>query len=640
MPIKRRMGLHLPTVPRRRRRSQRPRRAGPHATGERGESAWRRAHAGSGITSGLIMAYVERQHGRAAVQEVLARAGLGKREDELRDEGAWFSFEEKISLWEAAEALTGDPEIAVRVGESALALRVGVNLKRTLRALGSPELVYRNIVRANSRFNWAHTLELVARSSGRVKLSYRDVAGVGYPRYDCGYTIGLLRAVPQLFGLPPARVQHVRCAVSGAERCVFEVSWSDGLRGLQRSALGGLLSAACLGAVGLASDSPATPAASLAAGACLGVSMTAAGRWAVIMRRRVIALETAFRDQDMAMDAQLHSLAALSSDLRLERALERVTASAGTAIAGARFALLIADSGRMHADGSSSLPERVLSCLESWAQENQARLRGGPIVLDSLESVPSLRALAEDRQLPLGSACAAPLLFHEDLLGALVALAPGATVFLPHDARSLEIYAGHAAIALWNARLVDRLEREAAEDPLTGLANRRGLSLASAAEVDRAARHGTMVAMVMLDIDHFKRVNDTYGHPLGDQILVSAARALRAAVRAHDTVARIGGEEFALLLPEADAERAMFVAERARELISQVRLPDGQLSCSAGVAAITAAEGGEGQLFAAADRALYEAKRQGRARTVLADAPRLASLPTGKGVQAFGGCGS
>jgi diguanylate cyclase (GGDEF)-like protein len=636
MPITGRMGLHLPTTARRRRRSQRLQRAGPHATGERGESAWRRAHAGSGITSGLILAYVERQHGRAAVQEMLERAGLGEREDELRDEGTWFSFEEKIRLWEAAEALTGDPEIAVRGGESALALRVGVSLKRALRALGSPDLVYRNVVRANSKFNWAHTLEVIARAKGRVELSYRDVAGVGYHRYDCDYTIGLLRAVPQLFGMPPARVEHVQCAVSGAERCVFEVSWSDGLRRLQRSALAGLLSAACLGAVGLASESPAAPAVPLAACACLGISVAAAGRWARIMRRRVTALETAVRDQDMAMDAQLRSLAALSSDLRLERALERVTASAGTAIAGARFALLIADAGGMCADGSSSLPERALSCLERWAQENRARLRDGPIVLDRLESVPSRGPLAEDPELPLGSACAAPLLFHEDLLGALIALAPGTTVFLPHDARALEIYAGHAAIALWNARLVDRLEREAAEDPLTGLANRRRFSLASAAEVDRAARHGSTVAMVMLDIDHFKRVNDTYGHPLGDQILVRVARALRAAVRSHDTVARLGGEEFALLLPESDAERAMFVAERARDLISRISLPDGQLSCSAGVAAIAGVAGGEGQLFAAADRALYEAKRRGRARSVLADGPPPAPRPARAGVEVIG----
>jgi diguanylate cyclase (GGDEF)-like protein len=588
--------------------------------------SWRRAHAGSGVTSGLILAYVEREAGSAAVLEMLSRADLAEREPELRNENTWFSFEEKIRLWAAAEAVTGDPQVAVRVGESVLELRVGLALKRTLRALGSPDLVYRNVVRANSKFNWAHTLEAVTRENGRVQLRYRDVAGVGYHRYDCDYTIGLLHAVPRLFGMPSARVTHPRCGTRGDDCCAFEVTWSDGLRNLKRASLIAAALAVCLVWVGLRVDL-ALP--EIGVGLCVAASGVAGTRWAFFMRRRIDALETAVREQDLAADAQLESLAALSSELRLGAALERITASAGTAISGARFALLIAEPGRMRADGSSSVPERSLARLEAWAHENQSRLRQGPVVLDSLAAVPSLRSLSEDEELPLGSACAAPLLFHEQLLGALIALAPGATVFLPNDARSLEIYAGHAAIALWNARLVGRLEREAAEDPLTGLANRRSLSLACSAEVDRAARHGSAVALVMLDIDHFKLINDTYGHPFGDEILVTVAEALRAAVREHDTVGRIGGEEFALLLPGADVDESHEIAERARALIATIKLPHGDLSCSAGVSATIGSVAGESDLFAAADRALYEAKRQGRGRTILAAKPttRLEPAP-------------
>jgi diguanylate cyclase (GGDEF)-like protein len=576
--------------------------------------AWRRAHAGSGVTSGLILAYVERAGGGSAVLELLAQAGMAGRESELRDESTWFSFEEKIALWEAAEAVTGESRVAVRVGESALELRVALALKRTLRALGSPDLVYRNIVRANSKFNWAHTLEAAARSEGRVELLFRDVAGVGYHRYDCEYTIGLLRAIPQLFGMPPARVEHVTCGTRGDEYCVFEVTWSDGLRSLDRSALAAIGLAAGLGGLGLLVDLPLIRLA--AAGSAVGAA-AAGGRWAYFMRRRVNALETAVQEQDVATDAQLESLFALSSELRLDRALQRITASAGAAISGSRFALLIAEPEAMRGDTSSSVPDRALGRLEEWAQGSRQKLREGPIVLDSLESVPSLRLLTEDEELPLGSACAAPLLFQDELLGALIALAPGATVFLPNDARALAIYAGHAAIALWNARLVDRLEREAAEDPLTGVANRRSLGLVCADEVDRAKRHGNAVSLVMLDVDHFKRINDTYGHLYGDEILVRVAEALRGAARRHDTVARIGGEEFALLLPEADPAAAYEVAERARRLVSEILLPEGSLSCSAGVSTVAGA-GDEDDLFVAADRALYEAKRQGRARTVLA----------------------
>lgn len=216
--------------------------------------SWRRAHAGSGVTSGLILAYVEREAGRAAVLEMLSRAELADREQELRNENSWFSFEEKIRLWGAAEAVTGDPQVAVRVGESVLELRVGLALMRTLRALGSPDLVYRNVVRANSKFNWAHTLEAVTRENGRVQLRYRDVAGVGYHRYDCDYTIGLLRSVPRLFGMPSARVTHPQCGTRGGDCCAFEVTWSDGLRNLKRASLIAATLAVCLVGVGLLVD--------------------------------------------------------------------------------------------------------------------------------------------------------------------------------------------------------------------------------------------------------------------------------------------------------------------------------------------------------------------------------------------------
>jgi diguanylate cyclase (GGDEF)-like protein len=277
----------------------------------------------------------------------------------------------------------------------------------------------------------------------------------------------------------------------------------------------------------------------------------------------------------------------------------------------------------MRADRYSAIPAESLSRLERWAQDGQDALRNGSIMIDDLAGVPSLSALAVDDQLPLGSACAAPLVFRGRLLGALIALSPGATVFLPHDVRALETYAGHAAIALTNARLVEQLEREAAEDPLTELANQRAFRINCTAEMNRAARENSSVALVVLDVDHFKQVNDAYGHPFGDQILVAVANALRLVVRGHDTVARIGGEEFALLLPGATLEEGRVVAERARAMIAAITLPDGELSCSAGVAATSGEDAPQSDLFGDADRALYEAKRQGRGRTVLASAPHI-----------------
>jgi diguanylate cyclase (GGDEF)-like protein len=566
----------------------------------------------------LLLAYLEREGGREAVERMLEHADIAGHEQELRDEGAWFSFETKIKLWGAAEAVTGDPRIAERVGESALEFRVALGLKRALRALGSPEFLFRNIARANSKFNCAHRLEVVDRDRDRVRLAYRDLSGVGYHPYDCDYTTGLLRTVPQLFGLPAARVAHPLCGARGDEHCEFDVQWVGEPQRAKRAAilLGVLASVLCIvGAL--------TEPLLLVAGVGLGAvaALVAVVRVAVFGRRRIAALETQVREQDLAAEAQLRSLAALSSELRLDEVLNRITASASSAIAGAQFALLLAEDDRMSVFRATQVPDEPGRQLERWAQASAHALHDGSIVIDDLATVPSLRSLTTHEELQFGSACAAPLVFGDRLLGVLIALAPGDRVFLPHDVRALETYAGHAAIALANAQLVGRLERSAMEDPLTGLANKRAFHGACATEANRAAREESTLALVMLDIDHFKEINDSYGHPFGDHVLVAVAKALRAAVRGHDIVARMGGEEFALLLPRTNGRGAYDVAERARGLIATIELPQGHLASSAGVA-VTSGEGASAStLLDTADRALYEAKRRGRDRTAPEGAP-------------------
>jgi len=548
---------------------------------------------------------------------MLAKAGLAAKERELRDENSWFSFEEKIRLWEAAESVTGDRRIAERVGESALEFSVALGLKRALRALGSPDFAYRNVARANGKFNWAHSLEVAGRGHDHVRLRYTDISGVGYHHYDCEYTIGLLRTVPQLFGLPAARVAHTLCGARGDDHCEFDVQWMGGMESIKRTAAVAGATGVLLTAVGMRVDRRVA-AAGLGLGA--GAACTAVARMAVFMRRRIAALENVVRDQHLAAERQLTSLAALSSELRLDDVIDRITASASSAIGGAQFALLIADLDGMRADRYAGVSGESLRRLEQWADDSRWALGRGPVVIDDLGGVASLRGLTDERGLPLGSACAAPLVSGDRLLGVLVALAPGATVFLPQDVQALETYAGHAAIALSNARLVEQLEREASTDPLTGLANKRAFELAYGAELSRAARAGGTVALVLIDIDHFKEINDTFGHPFGDRVLAAVAQALRSAVRTHDTVARLGGEEFAMLVPGADVEHAREIAERARALIADVELRGATLTSSAGAAATTAGPERSGELFDAADRALYEAKRLGRDRTEVARA--------------------
>src|SRR5271166_2617318 len=467
-------------------------------------SAWRRDHAGSGLTSRLILAYVEREAGGQAVRRMLAQAGLAGSENGLRDENYWFSYETKLALWSAAEQTLDDPLVAEHVGAAALDLSVAIGLKRALRALGTPGFVYLNVVRANAKFNWAHQLDVLDRGPGRVRMRYTDIAGVGYHRYDCAYTKGLLATVPQLFGLPPARVTHRVCGADGDPWCDFDVRWSTGTQALKRAAFA--LAAAGTTVAGVAAlAQPALLPAVIGVLAAGELTITAQATRFTHRRLRVL-------EQDDAAQRLLSSLDDLSSDLRLDEVLDKITSKAQTAVGGKEFVLLLADGPWMHADRHSGIPASSLSALESWAAKHrQTLLERGTVVLDDLASEPALALLAREEQIPLGSMCAAPLVFRDGLLGVLVALAHGSTVFLPGDAAALSAYAAHGAIALSNAHLVERLEHQAAADPLTGLANQRAFRGDCAAAFSRAQRTGSEVSMIMLDLDEFKAINDTHG---------------------------------------------------------------------------------------------------------------------------------
>lgn len=169
------------------------------------------------------------------------------------------------------------------------------------------------------------------------------------------------------------------------------------------------------------------------------------------------------------------------------------------------------------------------------------------------------------------------------------------------------------------------LRRMARDDALTGISNRRHLTAELRRARAAASRYGDGLAVLMVDIDHFKRINDTEGHQLGDQVLVSVADALRRCLRGSDTLGRYGGDELCAVLPHADAEAAMAAAEKLRatvhELAFRGRGPRPVcITCSVGVAVLTGEERVEA-LLARADDALYRAKRAGRDRVVLAEPP-------------------
>ncbi|MGH9106866.1 MAG: diguanylate cyclase [Acidimicrobiales bacterium] len=183
-------------------------------------------------------------------------------------------------------------------------------------------------------------------------------------------------------------------------------------------------------------------------------------------------------------------------------------------------------------------------------------------------------------------------------------------------------FASHAALALSNADLKEEVDRLAASDSLTGLANRRTLTSALAKEVARAVRTKSPLSLAVMDIDHFKRVNDTFGHLAGDEVLREVGKAMAGNVRDVDVVARYGGEEFAIVLPDCAPDGALAVVERVRAAVASAQTV-AKVTLSAGIAtALGEASDGE-RLMAEADEALYSSKRSGRDRVTLAPGPTL-----------------
>lgn len=175
---------------------------------------------------------------------------------------------------------------------------------------------------------------------------------------------------------------------------------------------------------------------------------------------------------------------------------------------------------------------------------------------------------------------------------------------------------------------LEALRRLATRDELTGLLNRREYDRILLDEEDRTRRFGNSLALVVIDLDHFKAVNDTHGHPAGDAVLKEAARRIGASIRTVDRAARVGGEEFALILVQTDRASATEVAARAIAAIAGEPIEVGpgraiSVTASAGVAAIPADGSTVPELFAAADRALYLAKERGRNRVVPAGGARV-----------------
>jgi len=231
-----------------------------------------------------------------------------------------------------------------------------------------------------------------------------------------------------------------------------------------------------------------------------------------------------------------------------------------------------------------------------------------------------LRGIASLKVIPLRTA--------QKVLGAVVlgARRPGA--YDAEAVRQLEVVAMQAAESIYRARLFEQTERLATSDGLTGLTNHRTFQARLDEHLACAQRYGKKLALILCDIDHFKSVNDTHGHPAGDVVLRGVAKTLVTEARATDVVARYGGEEFAVVMPETDAAGALVIAERIRERVKALAFDTGRgklsVTLSLGVAAFPDHAAKKGELVERADACLYHAKRHGRDRSVAASSLRAA----------------
>jgi len=213
-----------------------------------------------------------------------------------------------------------------------------------------------------------------------------------------------------------------------------------------------------------------------------------------------------------------------------------------------------------------------------------------------------------------------PLVSFGQTLGILALDSSQPDAFRDGDLQSLESVADICATAIQNAHYVERVKQLAYLDGLTGIFNRRFFELRIMEEIERARRHGTGLVVIMADIDQFKRLNDEFGHVLGDEVLRQVSSLFHQQLRKIDVVCRYGGEEFALLLTQTNAPHAMNIAEKLRKMVAAWQFPGvpRTVTISAGAAAFPDHGTTRDDLVKAADAALYAAKQAGRNKVCLA----------------------
>jgi diguanylate cyclase (GGDEF)-like protein len=615
----------------------------------------------------VLVRRVRKEGGEQAVSELLKRAGSSRTPEYLDEVSNWISYDEAMSLFDAAEDLSGDADIARRVGEQTLAQHAGTPVATLLRSLGSPEEVLSKVTLTAARFSTVAEMEALDVTPGRAVVRAREREGFVRARHHCNWTAGLLSQTTILFGLPAATVEEHECVLRGDSHCVYTVSWDKDLAALRADPAEHVTALeAQLATMTESLESVYATAGELIAGGDLDTVLarvTERAATAVRAPRYLLAVRVpgesslrchhrGFEDSEarvlaegllstpenelpngwLVADVNSHQrdygrLVAMSEGQFFpeERQLWELYARyAASALDGATA---LADAERRHnearallelaralaAAGTSDeiaarLAEAVPSVVDCdrvtvllWDEEaqelvftasfGQAAVANGdlsglrirpsdtPVLGDLLEDPePTPIFLAQDsgdrfirrilQRFAALSLIAVPIVAHGHLLGMLTVAVHSRRERLDPRQDLLDRLSGvaaHAASALENGRLIDRVTHQARHDGLTGLANRAFFAERMEGALDRARTSDAPLGLFFVDLNGFKQVNDERGHAVGDELLCQVASRLLDTVRTTDTVARLGGDEFAIVLSDASTKAEI---EAAAERVS------------------------------------------------------------------------
>lgn len=326
----------------------------------------------------------------------------------------------------------------------------------------------------------------------------------------------------------------------------------------------------------------------------------------------------------------------LSSTLNMEEVFRLALHLIGRSLQVDAYSLLLLDetSGRLTIKAAFGLPEERAHALSLGLGEGISGLvaeTGGPVMVPDVSA--DSRFVERTCFPGHGAFLCVPLQIKRGpVIGVLNAHKPEPQAFTRGDLEQFQAVANQVAVALENAQLYQRTKELSSRDELTGLFNRRYFFENLETEVQRARRYRRAFTVLMLDLDHFKQYNDSHGHLHGDQALRQTAELLLGNTRRADVVARFGGEEFVIMLPEIDKPGGTLVAEKIRIKLAQYpfhgreRQPSGQLTVTIGLAIYPFDSDHGLELVDRADRALYVGKRQGGNRVVLASDETSGSL--------------